>query len=337
MVSGLQSLAAEQPALFSYRTEPLALPEHLSSTQKTDESVIDSNKLSVSMWNASDLFRQRITRVVSFSSLTADIHGTGSPEEDADRDRQEESPDSEELSGALGLTRGAGFGNLVHSILEEIDYSFAALPLSAWIDEDGLFGPSEVLLFLEERALKFFDQNWWKDNKQALCEMIYNVLNCPLETVGPLRDISVEQRKHELEFLMSTHAGSKVSLDDWNCILEKGYLKGFIDLIFEKDGKLYIADWKTTVPPGKGSLKDYSVVNLKKTMTLHRYDLQAMIYAYALRRYMKSINSDFSFEKEFGGIYYFFVRGMGSDGKRGVHFVRPSEEQLTELIGERVI
>jgi len=133
---------------------------------------------------------------------------------------------------------------------------------------------------------------------------------------------------------MSTDAGNRMSLEDWSAVLQKGYLKGFIDLIFEKDGLLYIADWKTTVPPGKGSLKDYTAANLNKTMILHRYDLQAMIYAYALKRYMKSLNPDFSYEKEFGGIYYFFVRGMGSDGQRGIHFVRPSEEDVMGLIGE---
>ncbi|MBF9018496.1 MULTISPECIES: UvrD-helicase domain-containing protein [unclassified Oceanispirochaeta] len=330
IASGLQALASDQPALFSYRFEPL----DLTAVSKSESGMGADFELSTPEWKASDLFRQRITSVVSFSSLTSDVHAVESPDEDADRDRQEESPDSEELTGALGLTRGAGFGNLVHCILEEMDYSHAAQPLTVWLDEDGLFGPSEALLFLEERALKFFDQNWWKENKQALCEMIHDVLNSPLEKVGPLRELKIEQKKHELEFLMSTDAGNRVSLEDWSAVLKKGYLKGFIDLIFEKDGLLYIADWKTTVPPGKGSLKDYTAANLNKTMILHRYDLQAMIYAYALKRYMKSLNPDFSYEKEFGGIYYFFVRGMGSDGQRGIHFVRPSEEDVMGLIGE---
>ncbi|MDC7232569.1 MAG: UvrD-helicase domain-containing protein [Spirochaetales bacterium] len=328
---GLQALASECPRKFSYRFDPAAVPAGGSQSAAESSSV---PALSLPEWKASDLFKQRITRVVSFSSLTSDLDGHGSPEEDADRDRQEESPDTEELTGALGLTRGAGFGNLVHCIFEEMDWTLAAQPLSVWLEEDGLFGPSEALRFMEERALKFFDQNWWKENKTALCTMIHDVLSSPLPEVGPLTDIKEDKRKHELEFLMSTTAGSRVSLEDWQAVLEKGYLKGFIDLIFEKDGRLYIADWKTTVPPGKGSLKDYSPGNLEKTMKLHRYDLQAMIYAFALRRYMSSINPDFSFDRDFGGVYYFFVRGMGSDGVRGVHFVRPSEQDVCGLIGE---
>lgn len=337
IASGLQNLALERPDLFSYRFEPFQKSgntftdsENLSENPGRDKKVV----LSVPEWKSPDYFRERVTAVISFSSLTSDVHGSVSPDEDADRDRQEESPHTEELTGALGLTRGAGFGNLVHCILEEMDYSYAEEKLSVWLEEDTLFDPHKAQLFIEERALKFFNQNWWRENKRALCTMIFDVLNCPLETVGPLRELSSGQRKHELEFLMSTEDGSQLSLDDWSTILEKGYLKGFIDLIFEKDGKLYIADWKTTVPPGKGSLRDYAPANLNKTMILHRYDLQAMIYAFALRRYMKSLNPDFSYEKEFGGIYYFFVRGMGSDGSRGVHFIRPSEEAVLGLMGE---
>ncbi len=325
----LSSLASGRRQIFNYRTDNPD-PGALASFSGTEEA---PQPLTLARKTAEDQFGRRITRVVSFSSLTSDVHDSVHPEDDADRDSQEESPDSEELTGALALTRGAVFGNLVHCILEEIDYSWASRPLSDWLEEEGYSGPSDIFSFIEDRAVRFFDQNWWKENKAPLCEMVQNVLNTPLEPVGPLRDLSPEQRKHELEFLMTTTPGT-MSLEDWQAAIDKGYLKGFIDLIFEKDGRLYIADWKTTVPPGKGVLSDYSPANLKRTMALNRYDLQAMIYAHALRRYMLSLNPGFDYEKEFGGIYYFFVRGMGRDSGNGVHFVRPSETDVLNLMGE---
>jgi len=326
--TGLRTLAAESPRLFSF-TSDLSVPnETLPPSLPKREPVLSCGRI------RSDVpFSRRISGVVSFSSLTSEIHGLSAALDDQDRDRRDEGLEDLSLSGALGLTRGADFGNLVHAVLEEMDYAQASQSLESWLEE-GLFGPSDTALFLEEQALRHFDQNWWKENRRAFCEMIHQVLNCPLQGVGPLRDLMEDHRKHELEFLLHNSSRSRISLEDWSSILSRGFLKGYIDLIFEKEGKLYIADWKTTVPPGRGVAEDYEPENLKKTMTIHRYDLQAWIYAYALRRYMISINPEFSYERDFGGVYYFFVRGMGRDGKRGVHFLRPSEEELLELMKE---
>ncbi len=323
---GLRSLASSHPDLFALSTD---MPDSFVIEPAMRELPV----LKAARVNTGIPFSRRVIPVVSFSSLSSDAHIEASPGEDQDRDKQDESIDSQILPGALGLTRGACFGNLVHCILEEMGYTLAAMSLEEWM-ESGLFGPSEALLFLEERALRFFDQNWWKEQGPALSTMIHAVLNSPLGEVGSLKELSPSQRKHELEFLLSTDKGSRISKNDWSALLNKGYLKGFIDLIFEKDGRLYIADWKTTVPPGRGALSDYSPENLEKTMMLHRYDLQAWIYAFALRRYMLSIDPAFSYERDFGGIYYFFVRGMGSDGKKGVYFQRPGEEDVLNLLKE---
>lgn len=241
---------------------------------------------------------------------------------------------TEDRIGVLGLTRGSVFGNLVHKVFEDMDYALAKGPLEEWMQRD-LFEQPPVREWLEREALGFFDESWWKESADSFCTMIHNVLNCPLSPVGPLKELGSGERNHELEFLMTLEKGSRISIEDWQTVLEKGYLKGFIDLIFRKDGRLYIADWKTTVPSGSGTLKDYEPANLELCMRDHRYDLQARIYACALRRYMLSLDEDFSYERDFGGIYYFFVRGMGPDSPgRGVHFCRPTEEEILGLIRE---
>ena len=120
---------------------------------------------------------------------------------------------------------------------------------------------------------------------------------------------------------------------EWSTEVRKGYLKGFIDLIFRHNGRYYIADWKTTVPSGRGILSDYDPEKLEDTMHSHLYDVQARIYIKALVRYLKSLDPAFEYERDFGGVYYFFVRGMsGVQGRRGVYFIRPGQDELDTFL-----
>ena len=328
----LKALATERPELFAYNEAPSDLP----AERERDRDSAEASGLCAAQMSTTIPFSERYPRTVSFSGLTEGVGASGHshPLDDADRDGDEDDGLSPEESGILGLTRGSVFGNLVHKVFEDMDYGLAAQSLEEWMQRD-LFDVPPARAWLENEAIGFFDEAWWKESADPFCTMIHNVLNCPLNPVGPLKDLGPADRHHELEFLMTLEKGSRISVEDWETVLEKGYLKGFIDLIFRKDGKLYIADWKTTVPPGSGNLRDYEPENLDLCMREHRYDLQARIYAYALRRYMLNLDRDFSYERDFGGIYYFFVRGMGQDSPhRGVHFFRPSEDEILGLIRE---
>ena len=75
-------------------------------------------------------------------------------------------------------------------------------------------------------------------------------------------------------------------------------------------------------------------------MKHHRYDLQYLIYAVALRRYLSDRLPDFNSERDFGGVYYLFVRGMpgkvdsgatDANEPTGVYADRPSEVLLDAL------
>ena len=319
-------------------TLPLFPPGYLE--QPEEESI----RLAAASWKGGTPFYKRVISVESFSSLTAGAHGRIPAQDidvvidDADRDGgdagapEEDFPEEvlEEQPGPLGLTRGAEFGNLVHYIFETIDFSWGDIPLDQWFAKAGEPSPQEV--FLEEATERFFDQGWWLQSCRALGELVWNVLNCPLKGCRELKHIGPEDRKHELEFLFRVSEATRMQVQEWSVPVEKGFLKGFIDVIFRHEGKLYIGDWKTTVPAGKGVLSDYDEEMLKETMHSHLYDVQAMVYAQALRRYMLSLDPDFSYEKDFGGIYYFFVRGMGEEGDRGVHFFRPDSKELDRFM-----
>ena len=42
-------------------------------------------------------------------------------------------------------------------------------------------------------------------------------------------------------------------LDGWNRPIPKGYLKGYLDLVFRKDGYYYVVDWKSNRLNGQAS------------------------------------------------------------------------------------
>jgi exodeoxyribonuclease V beta subunit len=79
-------------------------------------------------------------------------------------------------------------------------------------------------------------------------------------------------------------------------------VKGFIDLLFERDGKYYLVDWKSHALPG------YTESHLERAMREGDYFLQASLYVEALRRFVRLFDSR-PFSAWFGGVLYVFVRG----------------------------
>ena len=67
-------------------------------------------------------------------------------------------------------------------------------------------------------------------------------------------------------------------------------------------------------------------------MKKHNYYLQYMLYLAAFDSYMKSVDKNYSYEKNFGGIRYIFLRGVhaGSCGT-GIFSDRPDESELRKF------
>ena len=110
-----------------------------------------------------------------------------------------------------------------------------------------------------------------------------------------------------------------------------GFLKGFIDLVFEHDGKYYIADYKSNyLGP---TPEHYDIAHCKTAMYEHHYHLQYLIYTLALHRYLKLRIPDYDYDRHFGGVYYLFLRGMYADDdqQKGIYFHRPDAAVLQEL------
>ena len=62
-------------------------------------------------------------------------------------------------------------------------------------------------------------------------------------------------------------------------------MHGFIDLIFQRDGKFYVADYKSSFLGEQ--LADYGHEAMQASIHSNSYDVQYLIYALALHRYLK--------------------------------------------------
>jgi len=111
----------------------------------------------------------------------------------------------------------------------------------------------------------------------------------------------------------------------------RGHLTGLIDLVFEQAGRFWIVDYKSNLIGEM--IGDYHPEALAAQVARHHYDLQYLIYAVALHRYLELRVPDYSFARHFGGVRYLFVRGMNptSGAERGVFIDTLSEDLITEL------
>ena len=104
-------------------------------------------------------------------------------------------------------------------------------------------------------------------------------------------------------------------------------MKGFMDLLFERNGRYCILDWKSDY------IETYDESAMKNQMLLRRYNVQQVLYSYVLIRWLKSFYPQMSeseiFEKYFGGIYYVFFRGCRVGESSGI--VTSTFESFEEL------
>jgi exodeoxyribonuclease V beta subunit len=112
-----------------------------------------------------------------------------------------------------------------------------------------------------------------------------------------------------------------------------GFMKGFIDLVFEHEGRFYFVDWKSNWLGADSA--SYTPESVATEMARHFYNLQLGIYAVALHRYLERRLPDYEYEKNFGGAFYIFLRGIDpSKRNNGIFSTRPPRkfvEQLNEI------
>jgi exodeoxyribonuclease V beta subunit len=278
-------------------------------------------------------------RVASFSALAS---GGKSPEADNARDHDAagtaEPPGPARDRADLTLAafpRGARAGQLIHEAIEQLDFDAAPEALRASLapfEATGRLTPHDAAL---------------------LAQGLGEVFESPLDASGlRLCDIPRARRVDELEFLLpvpgqfepadlaavfSGPAAPSFAPDYHTQLRELdfarfgGFLRGFIDLVFERDGRYFLADYKSNA---LGShVHDYAPERLVEPMTSHHYVLQYHLYALALHRQLALRVRGYDYAQHFGGVYYLFLRGMAPrhPAHNGVFFARPERALLDAL------
>ncbi|BBA34451.1 putative Exodeoxyribonuclease V beta chain [Methylocaldum marinum] len=267
-------------------------------------------------------------RMSSFSGLITGRHSEA-PDYDLlpDSDLPEAPGDS-----IFAFPRGARAGSCLHAILEEWDFACR---------------DSESLGELVRRKLKAhgIDDHWTPTVREA----IETALDTPLDESGlRLSDTLPEKRLVEMEFTYVLRGGNSEMLRetlanpgfqfdpryaeaarllDFKYI--EGYMKGFIDLVFEASGRYYLLDWKSNWLGN--TYTDYASDRLASAMAREHYYLQYLIYTVALHRYLEQRLPTYQYETHFGGAYYLFLRGIAPGQKTGVFRDRPNLQLIKTL------
>ncbi|MDL1977951.1 MAG: exodeoxyribonuclease V subunit beta [Deltaproteobacteria bacterium] len=288
-------------------------------------------------------------RISSFSSITSALPYSAETADhdaaiDADRGAQpglEQGPLVEET--IFSFPKGARPGTFMHDIFEHLDFTQAKK------------GHAERLV-AEKLVEHGFDRKW----RKAICTMVRKVVSGCLE---PGRDdftlsrIENKDRLNELEFYFPIGLISPKKLRDLfreplslnredrkNLTLDftgpverlgfspvRGFMKGFIDMVFQFEGRFYIVDWKSNfLGP---SVEDYNQGALDAVMKEDGYMLQYYIYTVAVDRYLRTRIPAYDYERDFGGVYYIFLRGVDPDKGPdfGIYRSRPDRRFIDRL------
>ncbi|MGY6402888.1 exodeoxyribonuclease V subunit beta [Vibrio parahaemolyticus] len=275
-------------------------------------------------------------RITSYSGLVK--QGSHHVEHDAtieitgfDIDSSEEQDEADLLEPERSIftfPRGARPGTFLHSLFEEIEFTQPATTAEN----------TQIILGLMESEQ--LDEEWLP----ILQQLIDTVLATPLDGKSLLLNQKApSQRLVEMEFLLPVEVLSAPALNrviqrhdplsakagDLGFQTVQGMLKGFIDLVFEHQGKYYVLDWKSNHLGD--DVTSYHGEALKSAMADHRYDLQYQIYALALHRFLRSRLANYQYDHHFGGVYYLFLRGMDGQSDHGIFAAKPTLDFLQEM------
>ena len=207
-----------------------------------------------------------------------------------------------ELPTALQFSKGANPGTCLHAIFEYWDFKNHTQLLEICEKQLTLYG-------LAEHSTEGVAQ-WMTSVVQQIIPGVKSDLPFSLS------QLEKHNRLDEMEFYLPVGLLEASTIDallggDNRFQFQPltGYLKGFIDLIFEWQGRYYVADYKSNYLGLTAN--DYLPSYLIESMRDHKYDLQSWIYTVALDQMLSQRLADYSPEKHLGGSLYLYLRGMG--------------------------
>ena len=242
----------------------------------------------------------------------------------------------------FAFPKGSRAGNFFHDIFEHLDYTDCS---------------SQALSDPLQSALQAygFDSTW----QDIVSETISNVLTVSLRPAQPelaLASIAFEHRINEMEFYFPIN---RITPQKLRSVFKKyssfdsgeefpdrlgklvfspvaGFMKGYMDLVFQHRERFYLVDWKSNyLGP---TIDSYRQEALQRTMRQHFYILQYHLYVLALSQYLRIRNPAFGYASGFGGVFYLFIRGIDSrrGPQYGIYFDLP-KPALINALGKALI
>ena len=292
-----------------------------------------TRKLSESKWHATDsgLAREERWLDSQIDNPVANANDLLSADGDA-------SPKMEQATFNQ-FPAGSAYGTLLHDIFE-------------WQLKEGwplLQNESDLLAEVKIRW-----QGWWqtqaeslqlKTEDQALClQLIRQCATAQFTQLGSdqhcfsLSQLNTQNAWPEMGFTFKTNGVSTLYIDQLigaslhpnkarpalQAQQLNGLLTGFMDIVFEHQGRYYVLDYKSN------KLPDYSQDSITSSMLSHRYDVQYTLYILALHRLLKSRLKDYNYEQHMGGAIYLYLRGIDQAGQ-GCYANKPSFELINAL------
>jgi exodeoxyribonuclease V beta subunit len=333
MVEKLEELAEESAGSIGFRrlTTDDCIPEAFTQPAAPDNLTLERRLFGKTLDND--------WRIASFTSFSRHQH-KASELPDRDESGIEQQPAvvlPEGDRSIFSFQRGARAGILMHSIFESLDFA----------------NPTEsAIIGLVEQGLDRhgYDRSW----QPCLTEMTRNVLDVPLSSSGTtftLGGLKPSTWSTELEFffplkrlasqelaeVLVRHGAVPGGVDlvsvasalDFTPV--KGLLMGFMDMVFEADGRYWLLDWKSNHLGN--SIEEYRDEKLRRAMAENLYPLQYLLYTVALDRYLSLRVPGYSYATHFGGVIYVFLRGVNaSNGEQtGIFRDIPQEKLIREL------
>ena len=272
-------------------------------------------------------------RQVPDSSLTDEATGTHAA---GARPAQDAGALTAETDSLHGFERGAEAGSFLHDILE-----WAAAQGFAAVAADP--GPLRDLI---ARRCRLRGWTQWIDPLTGwVRQLIAARFRLPVLDGQPATEFSLAALPDaiaEMEFWLSASSVDTRALDAQVCALTlggaarpalmpgqiNGMLKGFIDLVFEHEGRYYVLDYKSNWLGANDSA--YTVQAQSAAILKARYELQYVLYLFALHRLLRSRLPDYDYDRHVGGAVYLFLRGLNSPGQ-GIHAERPPRALMASL------
>ncbi|MFN5745747.1 MAG: exodeoxyribonuclease V subunit beta [Methylococcaceae bacterium] len=240
--------------------------------------------------------------------------------------------------------KGAEAGTFLHDLFE-------------WAARQGFARVTRNHALLRDQVARRCQLRGWARHIEPLTEWLLDWLTVPLHVPAingmaatSITLAQVNRAVAEMEFwlsasqvdsapldaLVTRHTLSGESRPPIPVNRVNGLLKGFMDLVFEHEGRYYVLDYKSNALGPDAAA--YTPEAMRAAILKARYDLQYVLYLLALHRHLRSRLPDYRYDNYIGGAVYVFLRGHKAPSQ-GLHVERPPAqliEALDQLLSSNV-